>query len=184
MIRSSCIMGHEFIGEVVALGASFHPSSSSRPNLYSTLRVGDKVVSPFTVSCGECQCVVSFIHPPNQYSHMLHAVFAELDSRAVASSPVCLVLPSRQGDKPNMSGFAGLEVPCTVCRIFLTDLCSLILLCCCCVTFFPPEYSPHSRHSVTQRLYQLQPGNLTHLAPVFRKWEISHFYPSWKKTNH
>lgn len=120
----------------------------------------------------------------NQYSHVSHAVFAELDSRAVVSSPVYLVLPSRQGDKPNMSGFAGLEVPCTVCRIFLTDLCSLILLCCCCATFFPPEYSPHSKHSITQRLYHLQPSNLTHLAPVFRKWEMSHLYPSWKKTNH
>ena len=138
--------------------------------------------SPFLVGSASASSV-SFT-PPNQYSHVLHAVSAELDSRAVASSPVCLVLPSRQGDKPNMSGFVGLEVPCTVCRIFLTDLCSLILLCCCCVTFFPPEYSPHSRHSVTQRLYQLQPGNLTHLAPVFRKWKISHFYPSWKKMNH
>jgi threonine dehydrogenase-like Zn-dependent dehydrogenase len=55
-------MGHEFIGEVVALGANFHSSSTGRPHLYSTLHVGDKVVSPFTVSCGECQCV-SFVSP-------------------------------------------------------------------------------------------------------------------------
>ncbi|OAX39893.1 hypothetical protein K503DRAFT_715624 [Rhizopogon vinicolor AM-OR11-026] len=56
-----CIMGHEFVGEVVALGMSFHSSSSGRPHLYSKLRVGDKVVSPFTVSCGECHfCRVGF----------------------------------------------------------------------------------------------------------------------------
>ncbi|KAF9810204.1 hypothetical protein IEO21_07089 [Rhodonia placenta] len=53
--------GHELIGEVVALGSNFHPDAAGRPELYSTLRVGDKVVSPFTVSCGECQfCRVGF----------------------------------------------------------------------------------------------------------------------------
>ncbi|GBE83312.1 hypothetical protein SCP_0503600 [Sparassis crispa] len=53
--------GHELIGEVVALGASFHPGATDRPELYSTLRVGDKVVSPFTVSCGECHfCRIGF----------------------------------------------------------------------------------------------------------------------------
>ncbi|KAJ8582369.1 hypothetical protein M405DRAFT_776598 [Rhizopogon salebrosus TDB-379] len=60
-LTEPCVMGHEFIGEVVALGASFHPSSTGRPHLYSSLRVGDKVVSPFTVSCGECHfCRVGF----------------------------------------------------------------------------------------------------------------------------
>ncbi|KAG2758093.1 hypothetical protein P692DRAFT_20813638 [Suillus brevipes Sb2] len=54
-LTEPCIMGHEFIGQVVALGANFHSSSTGRPHLYSTLHVGDKVVSPFTVSCGECQ---------------------------------------------------------------------------------------------------------------------------------
>jgi len=40
----------------VALGSSFHPGSPpSRPALYASLKVGDKVISPFTVSCGECQ---------------------------------------------------------------------------------------------------------------------------------
>lgn len=60
-LTEPCIMGHEFIGEVVALGASFHSSSTGRPHLYSTLHIGDKVVSPFTVSCGECHfCRVGF----------------------------------------------------------------------------------------------------------------------------
>ncbi|KAI0260723.1 chaperonin 10-like protein [Gloeopeniophorella convolvens] len=48
--------GHEFIGHVIALGASFRPDSPpSRPALYASLKVGDKVISPFTISCGECE---------------------------------------------------------------------------------------------------------------------------------
>jgi len=42
------IMGHEFIGEVVALG-DHHLSGSGKG-----LAIGDFVVSPFTSSCGEC----------------------------------------------------------------------------------------------------------------------------------
>ena len=54
----SMICGHEFIGEVVALGANFSSQTqANRPALYSRLKVGDKIVSPFTVSCGKCQCV-------------------------------------------------------------------------------------------------------------------------------
>ena len=52
----SHVCGHEFIGHVLALGSSFHPRSPpSRPALYASLKVGDKVISPFTISCGECQ---------------------------------------------------------------------------------------------------------------------------------
>ncbi|KJA17432.1 hypothetical protein HYPSUDRAFT_46363 [Hypholoma sublateritium FD-334 SS-4] len=47
--------GHEFIGEVIELGSSYGAvSAKGRPALYSNLKVGDKVVSPFTVNCGEC----------------------------------------------------------------------------------------------------------------------------------
>ncbi|KAJ7366570.1 chaperonin 10-like protein [Mycena albidolilacea] len=48
------ISGHEFMGEVVELGSSYGAHSKGRPELYATLKVGDKVVSPFTVNCGEC----------------------------------------------------------------------------------------------------------------------------------
>ncbi|KAI5121377.1 hypothetical protein M0805_001190 [Coniferiporia weirii] len=48
------VTGHEFIGEVVALGSSYSPNATDRPPLYSTLSIGDKVVSPFTSSCAEC----------------------------------------------------------------------------------------------------------------------------------
>jgi len=60
-VDSDLTCGHELIGEVVALGESFQPNASGRPELYSTLRIGDKVVSPFTVSCGECHfCRIGF----------------------------------------------------------------------------------------------------------------------------
>lgn len=49
------IGGHEFVGTVVEMGSTFGPDAQGRPELYRTLRLGDKVVSPFTVSCGECQ---------------------------------------------------------------------------------------------------------------------------------
>lgn len=50
------------MGTVVAMGSSFNPNAAGRPELYSTLRIGDKVVSPFTVSCGECQYASCAIH--------------------------------------------------------------------------------------------------------------------------
>ncbi|KAI0031854.1 chaperonin 10-like protein [Vararia minispora EC-137] len=50
------VCGHELIGHVVALGSSFGPNAPrERPALYATLKLGDKVVVPFTISCGECE---------------------------------------------------------------------------------------------------------------------------------
>ncbi|KAK7439006.1 hypothetical protein VKT23_017712 [Stygiomarasmius scandens] len=46
--------GHEFLGVVVKLGPNFGKQVQGRPALYSSLKVGDKVVAPFTVNCGEC----------------------------------------------------------------------------------------------------------------------------------
>ncbi|HKP45389.1 MAG TPA: alcohol dehydrogenase catalytic domain-containing protein, partial [Pyrinomonadaceae bacterium] len=37
------ILGHEFMGEVVELG-----------NAVTNLKIGDRVVVPFTISCGKC----------------------------------------------------------------------------------------------------------------------------------
>src|SRR5688572_12346531 len=42
-MESGDVLGHEFMGEVVALG---------RGN--KKLKIGDKVVVPFTISCGKC----------------------------------------------------------------------------------------------------------------------------------
>ncbi len=61
-ISISLTCGHEFIGHIVALGASFKPDVTGRPELYASLRIGDKVVSPFTTSCGECQSVIIHMH--------------------------------------------------------------------------------------------------------------------------
>ncbi|CCO27401.1 Eukaryotic translation initiation factor 2 subunit alpha Short=eIF-2-alpha [Rhizoctonia solani AG-1 IB] len=55
------ITGHELVGIVVSLGESFQKVAAGRPDLYSTLKIGDKVVSPFTSSCGECRpCRIGF----------------------------------------------------------------------------------------------------------------------------
>ncbi|EIN04314.1 hypothetical protein PUNSTDRAFT_116533 [Punctularia strigosozonata HHB-11173 SS5] len=61
-VHEELVCGHEFIGTVVALGSNFSPShAKGRPQLYSTLKIGDEVISPFTVSCGECHfCRVGF----------------------------------------------------------------------------------------------------------------------------
>jgi threonine dehydrogenase-like Zn-dependent dehydrogenase len=46
-MRSGDIMGHETMGEVVEVG----------PEARGSLKVGDRVVIPFTITCGECdQC--------------------------------------------------------------------------------------------------------------------------------
>ena len=42
-MHSGDILGHEFMGEVVELGSA-----------HKKLKVGDKVVVPFTISCGKC----------------------------------------------------------------------------------------------------------------------------------
>src|SRR5262245_34794429 len=43
-MQSGDVMGHEFMGEVVEIG------SQTRK-----LKVGDRVVVPFAISCGECE---------------------------------------------------------------------------------------------------------------------------------
>ncbi|MES2992242.1 MAG: zinc-dependent alcohol dehydrogenase [Pseudomonadota bacterium] len=62
------IMGHEFMGEVMEVG-----SSTSR------LKVGDRVVVPFTICCGECdQCVrgnFSVCERSNRNAAMAEKVF-------------------------------------------------------------------------------------------------------------
>ena len=105
---TSHICGHEIIGEIVALGTSFHLSAAGagRPELYSTLKIGDKVVSPFTVSCGECQYVTlraycscshfDALNPitlqllPYRFHKPMHAFLSIWQSRAPwRPGPVC-----------------------------------------------------------------------------------------------
>ena len=42
-MESGDILGHEFMGEVVELGKEVH-----------NLKIGDRVIVPFTIACGEC----------------------------------------------------------------------------------------------------------------------------------
>ena len=42
-MKSGDVLGHEFMGEVVELGSAI-----------KNLKIGDRVVVPFTISCGEC----------------------------------------------------------------------------------------------------------------------------------
>lgn len=45
------VLGHEFVGEVIALG----PAATDRsPDGGPPLAIGDRVVAPFTTNCGEC----------------------------------------------------------------------------------------------------------------------------------
>ena len=61
-MESGDIMGHEFMGEVVEVGGA-HKSNggtTNRPNgeprpFNGGLKVGDRVVVPFTIICGECE---------------------------------------------------------------------------------------------------------------------------------
>lgn len=65
LFAARCICGHEFIGTVVALGSSFGEHSNGRPPVYKTLRIGDSVLAPFTVTCGECRCAHPFSKSPS-----------------------------------------------------------------------------------------------------------------------
>ncbi|MCU0566298.1 MAG: glutathione-dependent formaldehyde dehydrogenase [Oculatellaceae cyanobacterium Prado106] len=46
------ILGHEFMGEIVELGSGIR--NKPRPDGSPALAVGDRVVVPFTISCGSC----------------------------------------------------------------------------------------------------------------------------------
>src|SRR4051795_6175315 len=68
-MKSGDIMGHESMGEVVEVGASAKHA----------LKVGDRVVVPFTIICGECdQCKggnYSVCAPPNRNTNPADNVF-------------------------------------------------------------------------------------------------------------
>jgi len=48
------VMGHEFVGEVVALGPEAQRLLEADLAGHPVFRVGDRVVAPFTTSCGTC----------------------------------------------------------------------------------------------------------------------------------
>jgi threonine dehydrogenase-like Zn-dependent dehydrogenase len=68
-MKSGDVMGHEFMGEIVEVG----------PGLNGKVKVGDRVVVPFTIICGECdQCRrgnFSVCERTNRNKHMADKVF-------------------------------------------------------------------------------------------------------------
>jgi threonine dehydrogenase-like Zn-dependent dehydrogenase len=48
-MKSGDILGHEFMGEIVELGSGIKNQNSGK-----NLAIGDRVVVPFTISCGSC----------------------------------------------------------------------------------------------------------------------------------
>jgi threonine dehydrogenase-like Zn-dependent dehydrogenase len=60
-MKSGDIMGHETMGEVVEVGSAAK----------GALKVGDRVVIPFTIICGECdQCQPQKADPASANAHM------------------------------------------------------------------------------------------------------------------
>lgn len=51
-MKQGDILGHEFMGEIVELGSAFQTGDISEKG--KALAVGDRVVVPFTISCGNC----------------------------------------------------------------------------------------------------------------------------------
>ena len=68
-------MGHEFMGEVVEVGPEVH-----------NLKVGDRVVNPFTIACGQCgHCKDSFYAAcensnPSDKAPMMEALYGYVGS--------------------------------------------------------------------------------------------------------
>lgn len=91
-----CAMGHEFVGEVVEVGTQV-----------KNLKKGDRVMSPFTVSCGSCfycksgltsRCTQSQLFGWRQNSHGLHGGQAELVRVPLAESSL-MVMPEGMPDE-------------------------------------------------------------------------------------
>lgn len=83
-IEPGTVMGHELVGEVVAVGAAV-----------SGIALGDRVVAPFTTSCGDCfycgigltaRCVHGRLFGWIEGGQGLHGVQAELARVPLASS--------------------------------------------------------------------------------------------------
>ncbi|KAJ8507464.1 hypothetical protein ONZ45_g10165 [Pleurotus djamor] len=96
-------IGHEFVGEVVALGSGFGPHASGRPSLYASLQVGHKVVCPFSTNCGECHFVGfdrgAFAFPVS----WREGDFAEKKSHKPINSPQDGPCPPRHSAVPSCS---------------------------------------------------------------------------------
>jgi len=91
-----CAMGHEFMGEVVAVGSAVRH-----------LKPGDRVMSPFTTSCGHCyyckiglssRCEQSQLFGWRQAGHGLHGGQAEWVRVPLAESSL-MKMPEEMSDE-------------------------------------------------------------------------------------
>ena len=89
-MKSGDIMGHEFMGEVVAVGKD-----------NKKLKKGDRVVVPFTIICGECeQCRrgnFSVCERTNRNKHLGDIAFGHTHGRLVRLHPSDRRLSGRAG---------------------------------------------------------------------------------------
>lgn len=101
-LDAGTVMGHEFAGEVVAVGTSV-----------TRFRPGDRVASPFTTSCGECfycregltaRCLQGQLFGWVEKGRGLHGVQAELVRVPLADSTLVLV---PEGTPAETALFAG-----------------------------------------------------------------------------
>ena len=73
-MRHGDVLGHEFMGEVVDVGPAIREGNGD-----ARLRVGDRVVVPFTIICGECeQCRrgnFSCCERSNRNAHIAEKIF-------------------------------------------------------------------------------------------------------------
>ena len=100
-MHSGDVLGHENMGEVMEIGAGV-----------TNLKVGDRVVVPFTISCGEC-----FFCKRGQFSgcERSNPSSKKAEQLWVTPQPVCLdirtCLVATVVDKPNSY----------VCRLLMSD---------------------------------------------------------------
>ena len=90
-MRSSDIMGHEFMGEVVGVGSE-----------NKKLKIGDRVVVPFTIICGECdQCKRSYFsvcESTNRNKDLADKVFGHTTARLFGYTHLTGGYPGRQAE--------------------------------------------------------------------------------------
>ncbi|MEM7051647.1 MAG: alcohol dehydrogenase family protein [Acidobacteriota bacterium] len=101
-LDTGTILGHELLGEIVAVGAEV-----------SRFRVGDRVVSPFTTSCGACfychrgltcRCERGQLYGWVEGGHGLHGAQAELVRVPLADSTLVAVPPEADDDVALFTG--------------------------------------------------------------------------------
>src|SRR5688500_15293752 len=90
-MRRGDILGHEFMGEVVAVGADNR-----------ALAVGDRVVVPFTISCGRCffceRTMWSLCDNSNPNAWIAEKVYGASPAGLIVYSPMMCGFPGRHAD--------------------------------------------------------------------------------------